>query len=426
MENYYFDLMDTTVEKAINNTTLDFYNLVTKCAGIHPIEIVNSLNRIYRNGILDNHTYKQIIHSVSEIKHHESNDQYRKILPVPHQVDYDWRFSDKGINIFVDRIDELIDSQSFKRIAFIGLPSLFRYYCENHSKTAEFFLIDFNANKHINKEMLPSNAHVVNCNLNYDLDMELRVDQIYADLVAMDPPWYPEYYKKFFDISNIIGDAKCLVYGVFPPILTRESILIERNDINEYVSKLGFNDLQFEPSCVQYYTPPFEQNVLKANRISNYPMCWRRGDFFVTLRTRKPPICHGNTGIVIRNGGWTEKSIKNVRFKLRQSTLSEDMEFNIRLDSLYENDIYPSVSRRFKGHEKINVWTSGNRVYYCSNIPLLFMIFEYLYDNDIVSSFENDYGEIIPDFQRYQIRKVQDSIRSIIELELKEYGEWFK
>lgn len=425
MENDYFDLMDATVKNAIKESW-DFYDLVTKCAGMHPIEIVHSLNRIYRNGILDNHTYQQIMHSISDHKQRQNNDLYKKILPIPHQVDYDWRFSENGILNFVDRIDKLIKNQSLKRVAFIGSPSLFRYYCESHSKAVEFFLIDFNANKHINKEMLPTNAHVINCNLNYDLDMELRVDQIYADLVVMDPPWYPEYYKKFFDIGDIIGDAKCLIYGVFPPVLTRDSILAERSDIDAYVRKLGFEDLQYEPLCVEYYTPPFEQNVLKANGIRNYPMCWRKGDFFITFRTEKTAIDHGNTGIIIRNGGWTEKNIENVRFKLRQSTFSEDMEFNIRLDSLYENDIYPSVSRRFKGHEKINVWTSGNRVYYCSNIPTLFMIFEHLYDNNIVLSFETDYGEIIPDMQKCQIKKVQDSIRSIIDLELKEYGEWVK
>jgi hypothetical protein len=425
MEDDYFGLIDITVKNGIKDA-VDFYTLVTKCAGIHPLEIVHSLNRIHQNGMLDDHTYQQIMHNISEPKQYLNNDHCPKILPVPHQVDFDWRFSESGIKIFVGHIDRLINNQSYTRIAFIGSPSLFRHYCESNSKAAEFFLIDFNANKHINKEKLPGNVHVVNCNLNYDLDTELKVDQIHADLVVMDPPWYPEYYKKFFDISDIIGEAECLVYGVFPPMLTRESISAERYDINTYVSKLGFGELKYDPLCVEYYTPPFEQNVLKTNGICNYPMCWRRGDFFTTARSKKASIYKGITEIIIRNGGWTEKSIEIVRFKLRQSTFSEDVEFNIRLDSLYENDIYPSVSRRFKGHEKINVWTSGNRVYYCSNIPVLFMIFEHLYDSDIVKSFENEYDEIIPDFQKVQIRKIQNSFRTIVDLELKEYGEWIR
>ncbi len=425
MEDDYIDLIDATVKNGIEDT-VDFYSIVTKCAGIHPLEIVHSLNRIHKNGILDEHTYQQIVNSILLPKQCQNNDRYQKILPVPHQVDFDWRFSDNGIEIFVGHIDKLINSRSYTRIAFIGSPSLFRHYCKSNCKDVELFLIDFNANKHISKEILPVNAHVVNCNLNYDLDTELKVDQIHADLVVMDPPWYPEYYKKFFDISDIIGDDKCLVYGVFPPMLTRESIIAEREDINIYISKLGFKELQFESLCVEYYTPPFEQNVFKSNGINNYPICWRRGDFFITHRSEKKSINNSATGIIIRNGGWTEKSIGNVRFKLRQSTFSEDEEFNIRLDSLYENDIYPSVSRRFKGHERINVWTSGNRVYYCTNIPVLFMILEHLYDSDIVMSFENEYDEIIPDFQRVQIRKIQNSIHAIVDLELKEYGEWIR
>lgn len=425
MEGDYLSSLDAAVISVLGETD-DFYDLVTKCVGIHPIELVSSLDRIHKNGILDDRIFKHLVVSASANLRQRDSDNYKRVLPIPHQVDFDWRFSKNGKEYFINRIDNLITNGSIKRIAFIGSPSLFRHYYENQNKSAEFFLIDFNANIHIDKSTLPSNAHIVNCNLNYDLDFELKVDQIRADLIVMDPPWYPEYYKKFFEISDVIGAAKCLIYGVFPPNFTRESIPTERYDINVYIRNLGFEELQFEPFCIEYYTPPFEQNVLKANDITNYPMCWRKGDFFTTHRNNKTATSSDNTEIIIRNGGWTEKSIGNVRFKLRQGTFSEDMEFNIRLDSLYDDDIYPSVSRRFKGHEKINVWTSGNRVFYCSNIPILFMILEHINDNDIVSTFEDEYGEIIADMQRYQIKKVQSVMYSVINLELKEYGEWVK
>lgn len=427
MDSDYLSLVDNIVNNATKETS-NFYDLIIKCAGIHPIEIVSSLNRMHRNNSLNNRTYQRIVQSTSDLPQRQKDDWFKKTLPVPHQVDYDWRFSEKGNQLFVERINKLIiEIKSIKRIAFVGSPSLFRYYSENNRKDLEFFLIDFNASKHIKKETLPRNAHVINCNLNYDLDTELNVDQICADIIVMDPPWYTEYYKKFFDICDIVGSTECFVFGVFPPLLTRESISTERSDIDLYINRLGFDNLQYEPLCVEYYTPPFEQNVFRVNRIFNYPMCWRKGDLFTTRRIKKTTNCPSNiTGIVIRNGGWTEKSIGNVRFKLRQSTVTEDLGFYVRLDSLYENDIYPSVSRRFKGHEKINVWTSGNRVYYCSNIPIFFMILEHIYDNDIVLSFEDEYGEIIPDFQREQLRNVQNIIRYIINLELEEYGAWIK
>ena len=423
MDSDFLSLVDSTISNAIKET-YNFYDLIIKCAGIHPIELISSLDRMHHNGSLDNQTYRQIIHSISDLPKHQNNVGYKKILPIPHQVDYDWRFSENGMHFFIERINNQINNKSVKRIAFIGSPSLFRYYCEDSRKNTEYFLIDFNANKHIKKETLPTNAHIVDCNLNYDLNIELKVDQIYADIIVMDPPWYPEYYKKFFEICDIVGASKCLVLGVFPPMLTRESVSIERSNMDLFVKGLGFDKLQYEPLCIEYYTPPFEQNVFRVNKIVNYPMCWRKGDFFITRRVNKMSNNLNNSGIVIRNGSWTEKNIGNVRFKLHQSTYSEDIGFSVRFDSLYENDIYPSVSRRFKGHEKINVWTSGNRVFYCSNIPILFMIFEHLYDNDIVLSFEDEYGEIIPDLQREQIKNVQNSFRFIVDLELKEYGVW--
>lgn len=424
MDSNYINAVDDVVAVGINGT-LNFCDLINKVSGVHPIELISSLNRLHHNGAIDEYTHRKLINSASYCPPAE-NQEYSRTLPIPHQIDYDWRFSENGKRYFMRFIsNKLLIKSTSTRIAFIGSPTLFRYYCDNFIGNIEIYLIDFNAERHIASSTLPSNAHVVNCNLNYDLDIELEVDKIQAEIIIIDPPWYPEYYKKFFEISNIVGCSQCTVIGVFPPLLTRESILAERNEIDLYVKELGFDRLQYKPLCIEYYTPPFERNVLHINNIFNYSMCWRKGDFFFTQRNNRVINNINSSNIIVRNGGWVEKSIGIVRFKLRQSVISENGNFSIRLDSLYKNDIYPSVSRRFTGHEKINVWTSGNRVFYCSNIPALFMILERLYEDNIIQLLEQEYGEIIPDSEKMQIKNVQESIRLVVEMELKEYGEWF-
>lgn len=423
MNTTYNRAVDSIIIEAIKFTE-DFYEIVLMAKGMHPIEIVHSLNRLHKDGLIDNAMFNLVTQSISSLPRTQE-DGYEKILPVPHQMDYDWRFSNNGKQFFIDYINHEIKEKQIKRIAFIGSPSLFRHYCEHGRREIEYYLIDFNANKHIQNIVLSANSHVINCNLNYDLDMELSIDQLNVDLIITDPPWYLEYYMQFFQICSVIGNDRSTVIGVFPSLFTRESVFDERNSINSYVNKLGFRNLSYKPLCIEYYTPPFEQNVLKVNGIVNYPICWRKGDFFSTTRSYKSDA-QCNNDVVIRNGFWTEKTIQNVRFKIRQSTFTEDVDYAIRLERLYPNDIYPSVSRRYKGHDKINVWTSGNRVLYCSNVSILFVIFENIYVDDIIRYIENEYGEVLPDSQRLQIQEAQYYLRNIIDMELNEYGLWKK
>jgi hypothetical protein len=421
MYNDYINAIDNVVAVGINGLS-NFYDLTNKVCAVNPVELVCSLERLHQNGAIDEHTYQKLINSASACPPVEEQN-HLKTLPIPHQVDYDWRFSEIGKKYFMEFIrDNFLEKSKITRIAFIGSPTLFRYYCNNDIENLEIYLIDFNAEKHISKFILPSNAHVVNCNINYDWNSDLELDKIQAEIIIIDPPWYPEYYKKFFELSDVIGCSQCTVIGAFPPLLTRESISAERYEIDLYVKGLGFDRLQYEPLCIEYYSPPFEKNVFHTNNIFNFSVFWRRGDFFFTHRNNR--AINNNEKIIIRNGAWVERDIGIVRFKLRQSIITEDKNFNIELESLYKNNIYPSVSRRFKGHDKINVWTSGNRVFYCSNIPSLFIILEHLSEDNILQLIEQEYGEIIPDIEKIQIKKVQESIRLLVEMELKEYGDW--
>lgn len=60
------------------------------------------------------------------------------------------------------------------------------------------------------------------------------------------------------------------------------------------------------------------------------------------------------------------------------------------------------------------MWTSGNRVFWCDNIPLL---------KRILTNWGNDWYEgEITDEDKKSIGLVQNLISEIIEIEMKEYG----
>lgn len=422
MSNSFNQQIDNlTIETA--KKTSDFYEYICNMQGVHPVDILNSLKRVFNSRSIGRKEYDQAILS-AQSKRITKKDDSDNMLPVPHMVDYDWRFSRQGISTFTKRINSIIAKTDVKAIVFIGSPSLFKYYCSYEFVNIQFYLVDFNANQHIKKSELRSNQHVIDCNIHYDLPAEIKLDSIKADVIVMDPPWYPEYYERFFEICVKVSHIGSIVLGVYPPEMTRSTVAEEKQKLSEYTRKLGFSDLRFDLHCIEYSTPPFEKNVLKANNIYNYPANWRFGDLMFSTRVTNTCELLTEHCFFSKNCGWSEKRCGIVRIKFKQDSLTPDDIFSISLYHLYNDDIYPSVSRRYTGHKSINVWTSGNRVFNCSNIPLLIRILEGLDDIDIVNSIQNEYGINLINQQKNDIIEVQKAMKKIATMETQEYGIW--
>lgn len=117
---------------------------------------------------------------------------------------------------------------------------------------------------------------------------------------------------------------------------------------------------------------------------------------------------------------WDEVCVNNIRIKYRLCESKID-NYNIELERIFRNDIYPSVKRSFGGKKTINVWTSGNRVFWCNNLAVLKMIL-YNIDRDIFEVIVEN-GYIIPSREELkQLEKIQGKLQEIILLEAEEYG----
>jgi len=421
MANDYCEKIDEMVMEFVKNST-DFFMLVRNLKSVHPIEIQNSIYRLFENGLLSQSQFIQI-ESSAKTQTLEEDDSL-KTLPVPHLVDFDWRFSREGIKWLVKKINTYIETAGV--IVFIGSPLLYKHYCKNLTTNTEIYLIDFNADKHIKNETFGVNCHIINCNIKYEFKGNIKLEEIRADIVVMDPPWYLEYYQRFFDICNTICKVDGRILGVFPPEMTRNSISDEKQQLSDYVRLLGFEDLVFEKHCIGYSTPPFEKNVLRVKNINNYPNNWRIGDFFITTRKFHCPINLSNSSVCFssENTIWSETNLGKIRIKFKQKPIDRDSIFDIKINSLYDGDIYPSVSRRFEGHKEINIWTCGNRVYNCSNIPLMHIILQQIECQDIGRSLELDYSVNLTDWQKKGINLAQNILYEMKLAEEKEYGDW--
>ena len=118
---------------------------------------------------------------------------------------------------------------------------------------------------------------------------------------------------------------------------------------------------------------------------------------------------------------WDEISIGPVRIKIRHEKGQIDT-YDIKLHSIYPSDIYPSVKRSSRGKGvDINVWTSGNRVFRCSNPALLY--FALLHRNEDLLSALADQGFPAPEQEELiNIQKAVERIKRIARLEYLEYG----
>ena len=377
-ESAFYERIDAYVLNALRKYD-DFNSLMKNNGGIHPIDLMSSLHRLYKCKKIHKSKYRRLVQS-AERNGQVAAEDMPNCLPVPHLLDYDWRFSRNGIENLARALRSSIQD-SKATVAFIGTPSLFKYCIEALHKNTRLVLVDQNAEKHAAGITSDRTKYI-----NVDISGSCKaLKAIYADFIVMDPPWYKSYYELFFDRAMLM--AQMDTYS----------------------------------GIVSYHTPPYEQNVLKANGIRCIPANWRIGDILVVQKkepgNRKRAVFLPSEESIL----WDEISIGPVRIKIRHEKGQIDT-YDIKLHSIYPSDIYPSVKRSSRGKGvDINVWTSGNRVFRCSNPALLY--FALLHRNEDLLSALADQGFPAPEQEELiNIQKAVERIKRIARLEYLEYG----
>lgn len=417
----FYDEIDKIVLDIVKKHP-NFYFLMKKRNGIHPIDIKMSLGRLHKSKKISATIYRKVMKSAKDKgKVVLENDN---LLPVPHLLDYDWRFDNQGIEKMFSIISKNCKRYN-KVIAFVGTPSLFKMCYSKGDIKNEYILIDKNADKHIH--------YITRCSQYFSFFkcdiMNSQTIDIQADIVIMDPPWYLNYYKLFFQFANSLLKIGGKIICVMPPKYTRKNIGEELEDLKQFIGDLGITTEHYFRNAVSYSTPPFERNVLRENGIYCMPKGWRTGDILIAKKINDKKT--NSEFIEIEENQWEEIDIGSVRYKLKTNQNLEVKSVDLVIEKIYTNDIYPSVKRSMSMNEKrINVWTSGNRVFYCSNIPLLYYILlEYSiryrhYGLDINKKIESSFNIMLSEKQKENIMKCIKIIERVNKKEQQEYGRW--
>jgi len=339
-----------------------------------------------------------------------SNEQNRSVsLPLPHPLDYEWRFSHSASEYIVEscmRFTKPTDS-----VVLLGAPSVLKCFVER-SYPRRAMLID--ENKALGTSFTSRGDF-----LRYDL-LNDELPNVLGSVVVADPPWYEQHTMGFLWAACKFCEIGGTVLLILPPVGTRPGVLAERAHIFHWASELGLEHTRTEESVITYISPLFEVNALRAESIQ-VPLDWRRADLAsFTYRQRIPIARPAVERDVVR---WDETILSSVRFRVRHEP---EMAFrDPSLVRVIHGDVLPSVSSRDDRRKLAAVWTSGNRIYGCQGPRILHFILDSLAKNIMPEHVVSEkLNSSLTNCEISLIRKTVDQVLAVVTCEQGEQANY--
>jgi hypothetical protein len=374
-----------------------FGDVVRALPGVYPSDVSRELDRL---GVLQGLKAKKGV-----MVNRATTRPHR--LPVPHPLDYDWRFTEESSEFLLKEILQAAGPSG--KAILLGAPTLFRAACSTELSN-RCVLLDRCAETVA--AMAGINARIFGVDVVRD-----ELPALEAQIVVADPPWYEEFAKAFLWASSNFVSLGGVVLLSTPPLGTRPGVDLEWQRTTEFAKQAGL-ELQEVQQSLRYQSPPFEINALRAAGHSEIDCHWRPG---LLARFTKA----GNAGIprpdiADDHTAWMERSAFGVRIRLRNKT--EIGSVNPTLSELVSGDILDSVSRRDLRRRDADVWTSGNRIFGCSDTCTLAYVIEAIAGGLRADTYVEERAKRkLDSTQRACVIQAAEQIAALISRELEEY-----
>jgi len=328
-------------------------NFLSAFDGTYLYEIKKTLDKIQNNEIQSNSITKAYVSKIlAEIQRPFDRENYFKQVkdfhytPVPHILDSDWRFTREA----AFSIAEMLESQTSEKqkLALLGIPSI-SIALEEKKSLIDRTLYEKNPLSLVNSNIVQGDINQIQSNEQFNI-------------VACDSPWYPVATKNFMVAAQKIMKKCAKLFIVVPPYGVREGMNDEYDDIINFGYSIGLDLKDIQNHKVDYFTPPFEINSLLSVGITNFSLNWRKGNLMVFEKSKDVKI--NIQGAQNKNDQWAELYLGKIRIKIKRNT---ETHIPMNIENLVEGDIYPTVSMRTTLKDDVDIWTSGNRIFKCSN-----------------------------------------------------------
>ena len=348
--------IDGLVLREAQRRGITFSDLMLRLPAIYPTEVVAALNRLTKAGHLPQVLAEQLeeqaccrVPRVSEA---------RSLLPVPHPLDYEWRFTADTARALLNRANDLTAPDG--DILLFGTPGVAAEALTLPIARRLAFLAEDNAvTRRVTSLNQATGAPLVIgfCSAGLPQDS--------ADAVLLDPPWYMDFIRPMLAAAAAACRSGGVVLLSVPPATTRPSAEADRAAILNFALRLGLELISDEPLGLSYETPFFETNALAASGLYP-PGRWRRGDLLIFRKTRPASRPAPATS---RRRDWVKVPIGRMRLFIKG--VAADTGGSRGLIPIVSGDVLASVSRRDPRRRTAAVWTSGNHIFRTDNPRLV-------------------------------------------------------
>lgn len=409
--------IERLVLDALERDDLSPVDLFRRLPGVYPSEVLMALSRLSVNGTITKEIYGEILESVQDKIARGGAERYlgqNATLPLPHPLDFDWRFTAATAEHIVNTCAKLSGPRD--QIVFLGAPTVFSTAIRNNSDRG-VVLLDRNIAivSHISETFPGSEVYL--CDL-----LSGHLHDVSAAVVVIDPPWYSEHFEAFMWAASRLCDLHGHALVSLPAVGTRPGVLSEREHIVRWSTTVGFTLEKYEEGALRYVSPPFEVNALRAERLHNVPMDWRCADLAIF---RKELVCNvPRPSVMAVSESWAIDAIDDIQWRTRTNGRSEFCDPDLR--SILEGDVLCSVSRREALREQADVWTTGNRIYSCAGTNILRIVIQTINSgNPLHASVANALGVPLGKKDRALTDQAARKVEDIVKIERAEIGQYF-
>lgn len=336
-------------------------NLLKALPGVYPSDVLRALSRLAARASVASATRDSLDAIRAQAAGPAPTRPWQpwrtdgRPLPVPHPLDFEWRFTPESADFLVNRCET-----GLAPVALVGAPTPFMRAVERGAGS-RYVLLDKNrATISRLLDAFPRSQVFV-----HDACSDAPPHDTFGTAL-LDPPWYDPHVRGFLWTASHAVWRGGLVMLSLPPLGTRPGIEVERASLFSWAaSHLGLDLTDLERGCLSYLSPPFEWSALRAAGTGGVPPDWRCGDL-ATFRVRgadapapqRPPQPRSPDQ-------WVELQMRGVRIRFDPRACTAPG--RLSLAPVVAGDVLPTVSARDPRRGAVSVWTSGNRVYSCTD-----------------------------------------------------------
>lgn len=276
-------------------------------------------------------------------------DEVRRVLPVPHPLDADWRFTVRTR----ERLLDIASSLSPRReTLLLGTPSIFAHMCSQLDLRAAVLIDGNRATVDAANRLASDHALLRAQHADLLAGVKIGLKPVF-DTVIADPPWYFAEHRSFLDAASALLVPGGLVLMAAAPRGTRPSAEDDRVELVVHAIDAGFDLVDTLAGELEYTSSPFERAALRESGLPSVPTNWRRADLLTFKKSRRTPV--DATIDSRRPSGWIDRASGRNRLKLHRGTAPTSTD-----SDHFAGTVSSSVSRLAPERRSANLWTSGN------------------------------------------------------------------